>query len=129
MSSDRSLRPLCTAASGPDADRRSEKLVGFLQARREIDGIAMGRVVELAAGADLSDDGDAGLDADARAAEFVFGEARPPAHFLGQRPDRLGAVDRLVDVIIEILRRIEEGVHGIADDLVDHPAIARRPGR
>src|SRR5262245_9016223 len=51
-----------------DTDRRAELLVGGFQTRRGVDGVAMRRVVELGADADVTDNGGAGLDADARAA-------------------------------------------------------------
>src|SRR5262245_9615688 len=46
-----------------DTDRRAKLLVGGFQTRRGVDGVAMRRVVELGADADVTDNGGAGLEA------------------------------------------------------------------
>jgi hypothetical protein len=108
-----------------DTDRRSEELVRLLQACGEVHGIAMGSVVEFPAGAHLSKHSRTGLDTDPGSAEAMSGKLRALAHFFGQVADRYGASDRLVDMVGEILGRIEEGMDGVANDLVDHAAIPR----
>ena len=67
---------------GADANARSEMLVGGLKTRSRVDGVAVGRVVEETAAAEIADDRRPGMNADPRRAEL---RPLPPAF-----PESLG---------------------------------------
>src|ERR1700676_1077503 len=56
--------------AGADANARAEKLVGGLEPRRDVDGVAIGSVIEEAVAAEIADQRRAGVNADTGGAEI-----------------------------------------------------------
>ncbi len=91
----------------------------MLKTRREIHRIAIDRVMDSLAGADIAGDDHAGMDPDPRH-EFDAGEFAPLQHALNLsgRPHRLLRMLRVGD------RDIERHQHRIAQKLVHNAAVA-----
>src|SRR5258708_19744324 len=83
----------------------------------------MSGVVELGSNADVADDGGPGLDPDTRAAELDCGGRGAAAKALAPCLNGDRAFDGALRMILKVERCIEESVHGVSDDFVDHAAV------
>ena len=83
----------------------------------------MGGVVELGAQSDVADDHLPGFDPDAGTPEAERRRRRRRPVGLIPGADRDRALHRAARMVIEVERGVENRMHGVADDLVDHAAV------
>src|SRR5216683_2788407 len=89
----------------------------------------MSRVIELGMNSDITDDGQSGLDADARAPKADSCELGALPEHLRPRAERYSAFDGLAGMILKIGRCVKQGMDCIANDFIDHSAMRRDDGR
>ena len=108
-----------------DADSRSQHLVGGFQAGCDVDGVAVGGVVEVKLATEVTDDGGAGIDADTG-----LPQRQPATQHLGfEAPCESIYVECAGHgpggMVRAIQWRAEHGVYGVADNLLDCALMAK----
>src|SRR3979490_3199124 len=101
---------------GADADAGAEELVGALQPRRDVDGIAIGGVVEEAVAAEIANHGWTGVNADPGDPEIHAFCLPALAKFLGPGIEVMRAGDGARRIVRLITGGVEENLDAIADD-------------
>ena len=102
-----------------DANAGAELLVGGFQSRGDVDGVAIGRVVEEAAAAEIADDRRSGMNADACGAQRDSFLVPALAESLRVFVQSQCAGDRSGRMVRLLARGSEQHVQGIADDFCD----------
>src|SRR5215218_8920470 len=88
-----------------DADRRAELLVHRLETSSDVDGVAVGRVLEEAAAAEIADDRRSGVNADPRRAQGDPALVPEPTELARERVERERAHDRARRMVELLARR------------------------
>ena len=102
-----------------DTDGRAELLVRRLQTSSDVDGVAISRVLEEAAAAEIADDRRSGVNTDPRRSQGNPALVPEPAELACERIEGKRTHDRARRMIELLARRPEQHVQRVADDLCD----------